>query len=306
MNSTHPDHIVINSLEDYHEYMDFEKPLHPLVSVIEFSNTDYRLPDKPISILSHLYTISIKEGADCVVRYGPHHFDFRQGVMSFFKPGQTFSVDPAAPRVEAGFMINFHPDFIQSYPLAQRIKNCPFFNYEVNEALFLSDKEKVHLRSLMQGIKQEYENSIDQFSQDAIVSFIDLLLVYAERYYHRQFITRKPHNDPAIVKFETLLDAYFRQDHALHNGLPQVKYFADRLNMSPNYLGDMLRIVTGQSAQGHIQNKIIAEAKTLLSTSQLTVAEIAYRLGFEQPQSLNRLFKKKTEMSPLAYRHSFD
>lgn len=306
MKSSYPEHIIINSVEDYHHYMDIDKPLHPLMSVVQFSEANYRIPDKPISIVSNLYNISIKEGAECVMRYGPHHFDFRQGVMSFFKPGQTFLIDPSSPRVEAGYMINFHPDFIQSYPLAQRIKTCPFFNYEVNEALFLSDKEKVHLRSLMEGIKQEYENSIDPFSQDAVISFIDLILVYGERYYQRQFITRKPQNDPAVAKFEKLLDTYFTSGNPLQDGIPHVKYFADKLHMSPNYLSDMLRIVTGQSAQSHIQNKIIEDAKTLLSTSRLTVAEIAYQLGFEQPQSLNRLFKKKTNMSPIQFRQSFN
>jgi len=306
MKQNKPDFIQIDSIEQYHELLGIEKPLHPLFSIIDFSKIEYSHPQVDTSILSNLYNISLKAGTACVMRYGPHHFDFRQGVMSFFKPGQIISTNPNAPIVKEGFTINFHPDFLRTFPLDQKIRHYEFFDYEVNESLFLSDAEKEQCNAIAKGIETEYRSKIDAYSQEAIVSFIDLLLVYGKRFYDRQFITRKPHQQTFVVQFEKMLDTYLNDELSGANELPNVKYFAEQLNMSPNYLSDLLRSVTGKSAQSHIQSKLVEEAKRLLSTSKLTVAEIAYQLGFEQPQSLNRLFKKKTEMSPLDFRQLFN
>ncbi|PZR27553.1 MAG: AraC family transcriptional regulator [Citrobacter freundii] len=297
---------VINSVTDYHRLLELDKPLHPLVSIIDFSAVSYVNPAANISIVMDLYSISIKQNPDCVLRYGPKHYDFTEGVMSFIKPGQVLTVEPSSSPVTEGFSLVFHPDFIRSFPMASKLKNYAFFDYEVNEALFLSEREKMHIRTLMTGIMQEYSNRIDGFSQEAIVAFIDLLLVYGNRYYNRQFITRKSNNEHYVVKFEKMLESYFSSGKLLESGLPNVKYFAEQLHMSPNYLSDLLRLSTGQSAQGHIQDRLLEEAKTLLTTSNLSVAEISYILGFEQPQSLNRLFKKKTNMSPVQFRQSFN
>lgn len=297
---------TINSVTAYHDLLHLDKPEHPLMSIVDFSKVDYSNPSPGSTIVLNLYCISIKQGANCVLRYGPQTYDFSEGVMSFIKPGQVMSVEGASENVTDGYMLTFHPDFIQSFALANKINRYDFFDYAVTEALFLSEKEKLHIREIMAGTEREYHTNIDAFSQEAIVSYIDLLLVYGNRYYNRQFITRKPKNEQLLTQFERLLNEYFSAEMALNNGLPTVQYFAEQLHMSPNYFSDMLRISTGQSAQGHIQHKVIEAAKTLLSTSTLSVAEIAYQLGFERPQSLNRLFKSKTNISPLEYRASFN
>ncbi|MDR2274225.1 MAG: helix-turn-helix domain-containing protein [Sphingobacterium sp.] len=293
--------IRVNSIADYHEALQLPKPQHPLFSITDFSKNKPIHPVVETTFQLNLYCISVKEDAQCVLRYGPHQYDFREGLMTFFKPGQTISIDPTTVQAEVGYSLVFHPDFIRSYDLANKIGSYSFFDYEVNEALFLSDREKEQIRNIGKGILSEYENAIDSYSQDAIVSFIDLLLVYSQRFYNRQFITRKVHNVPLVSRFEQLLDHYFNAETE-RSGLPQVGYFAERLHMSKNYLSDLLRSQTGESAQNHIQQKLIEKAKDLLSRSKLSVAEIAYQLGFEQPQSLNRLFKKKTAVSPLEFR----
>jgi AraC family transcriptional activator of pobA len=296
--------LKLNSVAAYHELLHLPKPEHPLVSLIDFSQIDYLSSGTPI--IMGLYCIYLKQGADCILRYGPQTYDFSEGVLSFIKPGQVVNVTNISGNLMQGFILVFHPDFIQSSILAEGIKRYDFFDYSVNEALFLSEKEKLHIREIMSGISREYHTNIDSFSQDAIVSYIHLLLVYADRYYSRQFITRRPKNDQLMIQFEKLLDSYFSEEKPLELGLPTVQYFAQYLNLSPNYLSDMLRISTGKSAQGHIQDRMIEKAKTLLGTSELSVAEIAYRLGFEQPQSFNRLFKKKTDLSPMRFRDSLN
>lgn len=299
-------HIHIDSVASYHEMIGIEKPLHPLFSIIDFSQITYSHPKEICYVHSNLYNISVKSGADCILQYGPHHFDFTQGAMSFFKPGQTIKVDPNASVVKEGFTINFHPDFLRTFSLDRKIRQYDFFDYKVNEALFLSDEEKAQCSTIAKGIETEYRSKIDSYSQEAIVSFLDLLLVYGKRFYDRQFITRKPHQQPVVVQFEELLDEYFQKELHLKNGLPNVKYFAEQVHMSPNYLSDLLRTATGNSAQSHIQEKLIDVAKTMLSSTSQSVAEIAYQLGFEQPQSFNRLFKSKTRQTPLAFRASFN
>ncbi|MDD4994013.1 MAG: helix-turn-helix transcriptional regulator [Paludibacter sp.] len=301
-NTFHP----INTVAEYHRLLQIEKPEHPLMSIIDFSKINYALPDSEMSIVLNLYCISIKQDPGCILHYGPNTYDFNEGVMTFFKPGQVIKVESTTGDSTEGYMLTFHPDFIQLFPLALQITKYAFFNYDFHEALFLSDKEKLHIREMMAGIKKEYQSNIDSFSQEAIVAYIELLLVYVKRYYSRQFITRKPQQDEVLLKFERLLDIYFSNDNALSNGLPSVQYFAERLNLSANYLSDLLRIATGQSAQSHIQNKVIDLTKTLLTTSNLSVSEIAYQLGFERPQSLNKLFRKKINLSPLEYRNSFN
>lgn len=297
---------TINSVADYHDLLNLDKPEYPLMSIVDFSKVEYSNPSPGTSIVMNLYCISIKQGGDCILRYGPQKYDFSEGVMSFIKPGQVMSVEGASQNVPDGYMLTFHPDFIQSFTLANRINRYDFFDYAVTEALFLSEKEKLHIREIMTGIEREYHTNIDAFSQEAIVSYIDLLLVYGNRYYNRQFITRKTKNEQLLTQFERLLNEYFSEEMALNNGLPTVQYFAERLHMSPNYLSDMLRISTGQAVQSQIQNKVIEMAKTMLGTSNLSVAEIAYQLGFERPQSLSRLFKSKMTVSPLEYRAKFN
>lgn len=206
----------------------------------------------------------------------------------------------------SGYTLLFHPDFIRHYPLDTKIKTYGFFSYSVHEALFLSDKEKQIIFSLFENIKEELSNPIDDFSQDLVVSHLEVLLNYSNRFYKRQFITRKIVNHDILTQLETILNTYFEQEEGLQKGLPTVEYLAAQFNVSPRYLSDMLRSLTGQNAQQHIHNKLIEKTKEYLTATNLTVSEIAYQLGFEHPQSFNKLFKKKTNLTPIAYKQSFN
>ncbi len=205
-----------------------------------------------------------------------------------------------------GSTLLIHPDFLINYPLGKNIKNFGFFSYSVNESLHLSEKEKTIVLNILRNIEEELQSNIDDFSQDVIISQIELLLNYSNRFYKRQFITRKAVSNDLLTKFETLMSDYFNNQTALMKGLPTVQYLAEQLTISPRYLSDMLRSLTGQNAQQHIHNKVIEKAKEILSISNSSVAEVAYLLGFEHPQSFNKLFKRKTNLSPLEFRQSFN
>lgn len=205
-----------------------------------------------------------------------------------------------------GHTLLVHPDFIRNYPLGKTIKNFGFFSYDTNEALHLSDKEKTIIIGIFRNIEDELQSAIDEYSQDVIVTQIELLLNYSNRFYKRQFITRKTVNNDLLSALEGLLSNYLNHKTALVNGLPTVQYLAKQLNVSPRYLSDMLRSLIGQNAQQYIHQRLIEQAKEMLSTSKLSVAEVAYQLGFEHPQSFNKLFKRKTNVSPLEFRQSFN
>jgi len=202
-------------------------------------------------------------------------------------------------------MLLFHPDFLYTHPLATKIKNYNFFSYALNEALHLSEREEKDIIEIFLKIEQEYQH-IDKHTQDIILSQIDMLLQYSNRFYERQFITRKAVNHALLTQLEKLLDDYFDSEETLKQGLPTVEYLAESLHVSARYLSDLLRSVTGKNTQQHIHDKLFEEAKEKLTATSLSVAEIAYKLGFEHPQSFNKLFKKKTNFSPLAFRQSFN
>ena len=199
-----------------------------------------------------------------------------------------------------------HPDFLWNTPLAKTIRQYEYFDYAVNEALFLSEKEEATIDALVQNIQQEYHANIDKFSQSIIVSQIETLLNYAERFYHRQFITRKMSSHQVLDRLEEILTAYFSSNDLASKGLPTVQYVSDQLHLSPSYLSNLLKVLTGQSTQQHIHLKLVDLAKEKLSTTSLSISEIAYELGFDYPQSFSKLFKTKTNMSPLAFRASFN
>jgi len=222
------------------------------------------------------------------------------------EPGQIASTTQSENEQPDGWLLIFHPDLIRNYPIGKTMKNHGFFSYAVNEALHLSESEEAMIEGIFKNIEKEYNHSIDQFSQDVMVSQIELLLNYSNRFYNRQFITRKTASSDLLTKMEILLDEYFESDKIIESGLPTVQFFAEKLNLSPNYLSDMLRSITGQSTQQHIHNKLIEKAKEALSTTNLSVSEIAYQLGFEHPQSFSKLFKTKMNVSPLEYRASFN
>ena len=296
--------IKIESISRLHQLLGFPKPVHPLISLNPNANM---IVDKELlnqNFLFNFYKISYKKTLKGKMGYGQGYYDFDEGGMIFTAPNQLLSTSEDDMEYE-GVSLLMHPDFIRGYALAAKIKNYGFFSYTANEALFLSDKEKQTIFSVFDNIRAELNGTIDDFSQDVIVSHIEVLLNYSNRFYKRQFITRKTVNSDLLTKVELLLSTYFEKDDALNKGLPTVDYVASQLALSPRYLSDMLRSVTGQNAQQHIHEKLIEKAKEYLTITNLSVAEIAYQLGFEQPQSFNKLFKNKTGQTPLAFKQGF-
>ena len=305
MASKKPAHIVLNSLSALHDLLGLPKPEHPLISVMYSKSMQYQHPEAD-NVVINFYAICIKEGFKGKVKYGQRDYDFSEGVMAFQGPGQVSGVELAGEQEFTAQWVLFHPDLLHGYPLAKTIKDYGFFSYAVNEALHLSEKEKATIASILVNIEQEYHANIDHFSQDVMVANLDLLLSYCNRFYNRQFITRKKVHHDLLSKLEGLLSDYFNSGKVQQSGIPSVQYISAQLNVSPNYLSDMLRTLTGQGAQQHIHNKVIEKAKEFLTTSQLSVGEIAYELGFEHPQSFNKLFKTRTGTTPLAFRAMFN
>lgn len=293
---------VINSISEQHRLLGLPKPKHPLVSVFRHEDAGYHSLVDLQHFTLNFFCISIKKDYDGKLQYGQRHYDFDEGMMAFISPNQLLMKLNAGSKPPGGMSLMFHPDFIAGTSLAAGIKNFHFFSYELNEALHLSESEEEVIEGIFKNIEREYQSSIDGFSRDVMIAQIELLLQYSNRFYARQFITRKVANDELLIRLENLLDAHFSQQ----KGLPSVQQFAKELNLSADYLSDMLRSLTGQTAQQHIQARLIEKAKELLTTTNLQVNEVAYRLGFEHPQSFNKLFKNKTRMSPMEFRASFD
>ena len=297
----------IKTISEFHQLRGLPKPEHPLISVVDYSAVQ-RSPDMGlVSWVLDFYHISIKRGLGAKVKYGQQSYDFDEGVMFFISPGQVFriEVDPNPTDERSGWMLLIHPDFFWNTALAKIIKQYTYFDYSINEALFLSDKEETVINTIIQTIRDEYHTNIDSFSQNIIISQVATLLNYAERFYHRQFITRKITNHALLSRLEHVLTDYFTSDEQRTKSLPTVQYLAGMLTISPKYLTSLLKVLTGQTAQQHIHEKLIERAKEKLSTTDLSVGEIAYALGFEHPQSFSKLFKIKTNLSPLEFRQSF-
>jgi len=298
----------IKTISQYHQVMGLPRPEHPLISVIDFESIKHLPDSKQINIVFDFYSISLKRDFNGKMKYGQQEYDFDEGIMFFISPGQVFGIEVGKDEAlkHSGWLLLIHPDFLWNTPLAKTIKRYEYFDYSVHEALFLSDKEETTIISMMQSMAQEYHANIDKFSQDVIIAQIELLLTYADRFYHRQFITRKITNHGILNRLEEILAFYFNSDTLMKKGLPTVQYVAEALNVSPNYLSGLLKTLTGQSTQQHIHNRLIDKAKEKLSTTELSVSEIAYELGFEHPQSFSKLFKTKTQLSPLEFRQSFN
>lgn len=279
------------------------KPLHPLVALVDNTTIAVQKGDLPPGFVLDFYKISYKKGLSGKIRYGQGYYEFDEGGMVFTAPNQLLATDDDTEYM--GYTLLFHADFLRHYPLAKSIKNYGFFSYSANEALYLSEKERKTITEVLRHIEEELNGAIDDFSQDVIVSQIEVLLNYSNRFYKRQFLTRKAAHHDVLAQLETLLDDYFNDESALMKGLPTVQYLGEQLHMSPRYLSDMLRSLTGQNTQQHIHEKLIEKAKEYLATDRLTVAEVAYQLGFEHPQSFNKIFKKKTNQTPVAFKQSF-
>lgn len=294
-----------SSLSRLHKALDIPAPMHPLVSVINNVEGTIPLERLPNSHILNFYKISYKMNFSGKFKYGQHYYDFEEGGMFFVSPNQiTGGHAPLSD--QSGYTLLFHPDFLLGYELAKKIKEYGFFSYSIHEALHLSEKEKTTIISVFESIEEELSGRIDNFSQDVVITQIELLLNYANRFYSRQFITRKAVSTDLLQKVEDLLHTYFQSQDAKKQGLPTVHFLSEQLNVSSGYLSDMLRSLTGQNGQQHIHNHLIEKAKERLSTSEASISEIAYELGFEHPQSFSKLFKLKTSVSPLDFRRSFN
>lgn len=299
---------ILATVTEYTRFYGLPAPAHPLLTLIDLGHAREQargqlLPPLIDPVVPQLYTIFLKRNLNGPLYYGHQTYDFREGVLGFSAPGQVFQVDAALDSsAVTGWMLVFHPDLLRRYPLAQKITGYGFFSYAVHEALHLSAQEENVLDSLLHGLQLEYERPIDAFSQDVLISQLDVLLNYANRFYHRQFLTRRTAEHDLLSRFEGLLGSYFAQ--AGQQLLPTVQYFADTLHVSPAYLGDLLRTLTGQTTQQHLHQALIEKAKQLLLTTSLSVSETAFQLGFEYPHYFSRLFKSKTGLSPAAFRFS--
>lgn len=295
--------IVLNTIAEAHRGLGLPKPQHPLISISDQLALDFSAFPEGTKVRSELYQIWLKEGSACQFGYGRNTYDFQEGTLAFSKPGQVLTSNETGGKKDVeGFLILFHPDLIRRLHLGNTIEDYSFFNYEVSEALHVSDQERATLEEVVQKIRVEITNNIDQHSQTLIVSNLELLLGYCRRYYDRQFIVRSNLNKDLISKFETVLSEYYKEGKPLEIGLPNVMFCAEKLNMSSNYLSDLLKKETRNSAQYHIQDFVINKAKNRLLSSTEPLKSIAYDLGFEYSQHFSSMFKKKTGMTPSEYR----
>lgn len=291
--------IRIDSVDVYNKLFGFETR-HPLITVVDLSEAT-RWPLRT-RFAYGVYALFLKDARCGDIKYGRKSYDYRDGTIVCFAPGQVVEVEMSPDTRPAGYGILFHPDLIRGTALGQEIRNYSFFSYETNEALHLSDEERQTIRDTLQKVEQELDHAIDKHSRRLITANVGLLLDYCMRFYDRQFITRSEVNSDILTRFERLLDAYFDTDMQRQEGLPSVKYFADKVFLSPNYFGDVIRKLTGMTASEHIQNKVIDRVKEQLLSSDKTASQIAYELGFQYPQHLSRMFKRITGLTPNEFR----
>lgn len=295
----------IHSVSEVHDYFGFDKPKHPLVSVIRIGEKVKTFDFSDIKYVLEMYQIHFKGKMSGSFGYGRNSYDFQEGTMTFVGPGQTiqFDQDHIQEADGSAWTLLFHPDLLRKSELSNKIEDYSFFAYETNEALHLSDEEKSSLFDILSKIEQEYNQNIDRHSQDLIISNIKLMLDYCTRYFDRQFYTRTNMHKDVVSGFERLLKDYYKAGKAESLGIPSVTFCGRQLGMSPYYLSDLLKKETGRNAQEHIHFFIIDRAKTELLNSEDSVSQIAYELGFEYPQHFSKVFKKKTGMSPSQYRN---
>lgn len=293
------------SIPETHKAFGLPEPKHPLISLVHFNESNpFNTGMAPIYNLLDFYKITLITKNSGKLKYGQSYYDFNDGSMLLLAPNQLVGSTDYNSETHA-YILLIHPDFFQGYPLAKKIKQYGYFSYSVNEALHVSNEEKATIVSVLEIMARELDSRVDEFSQDVVVAQIELLLSYVNRFYKRQFITRKAVNHDILEKTEAILDEYFNSGQSLHSGIPTVQFISNQLHISPGYLSDLLRSLVGKNARQYIHEKLIEKAKEKLSTTSLTVSEIAYELGFEHSQSFNKLFKTKTRQSPLEFRASF-
>lgn len=297
------DTIQIKSIAQLHSALNLPEPDHPLISII--NTTDFIVEDEllNIKVFVDLYFIALKN-KHCGLDYGRQQYDFDKGTLLFTAPNQMLTATkPLKNEEEDGWLLFFHPDLIRETYLAKQIASYNFFEYNVSEALHLSENEKSTLNECVNNIRMEYQQKIDKHSHRVIVSSIELLLNYSLRYYERQFSTRKIQHKGVVCKFEQLIKTYFETDLFQDRGIPNIQYFADKLNLSPNYLSDLLQNETGSSTKSHINIFIVEKAKDFLLGSENSISEIGFSLGFNYPHYFTRFFKANTGQAPSKFRN---
>ena len=299
MNST----IHLASISELMSMLKCGQTQHPLISIIDFGKVGQHLHSET-KISTDFYSIMCKKTCNQHIRYGKNSFDFNEGSLICIAPKQVITIDGTGDTNENmnGWGLFFHPDLIRDSMLGSIIKDYTFFTYEMSEALHLSEKEESILKESLVNIQQELTDNYDDFSQDIIISNINLLLKYCQRFYGRQFITRKHAHSDILTSIEKVLREYLQSDELQNKGLPTVTFLADKVFLSPGYLSDLLKKEIGMNAQDFIHYHIIEEAQNSLRNSSMTIAELSHALGFEYPQYFSKLFKKKTGISPVMYR----
>lgn len=299
---------TIDTISEYNGLVN-QETFHPLVSIIDFSKTGARRQANQESDADALslgfYAVFLKRGEQCTLRYGRKNYDYQDGTLVFLAPQQVVQIirnPDAGYSTPGGYALLFHPDLLFGTSLGQRMKEFSFFSYEVNEALHISERERSVVVEAFQKIDDELRRGIDKHSRKLIVANIELFLDYCVRFYDRQFIMREPVHHSVLEKFDGMVSEYLHSSQSMEQGLPSVSFFADKLNLSANYLGDLIRKETGKSAQEHIQLQMIVLAKEKIQDPRKSISEIAYELGFKYPQHFTRMFKKSTGMSPNEYR----
>jgi len=293
------DYVDINSISELHDFFRYDKPLHPLVTVVDLAKVE-RSHRKPNAVYRlDLYSIACKK-IEGNFQYGRTNYDFSEGTMMFTAPHQALS--PGAENKVEGWGIYIHPDFFNAATKGHALTEYSFFGYDTSEALHISEAERLLLEDCVKNIQKELVQNIDKHSYNLILTNLELLLSYCERFYERQFFTRTKASNDVVANFERLLNDYFAQETLVQSGIPNVVHFAQKLNISANYLSDLLKKYTGKSSQEYIHLKLIDKAKALLWNTDESISGIAYDLGFEHPSHFTKLFKNKTGMSPKSYR----
>ncbi|MEM9051332.1 MAG: helix-turn-helix transcriptional regulator [Bacteroidota bacterium] len=295
--------IRIKTINDVHRFFKLDGPEHPLISVIKIDDRITNFDYGTNRYIFDFYQINLKIGFSGSMKYGRNSYDFDEGTLTFIKPNQVIQMEPHEEiKDSSGWTLLFHPDLIRKSGLREEIEDYSFFDYDQNEALHLSEKEKISLTELVGKIEEEFQQNIDKHSQELIIANIELLLKYSKRFYERQFFTRTNLNKDVLTQFNKVLKDYYKGEEAAQKGVLTVSECSSRLNLSKNYLGDLIKSETGRSAKDHIQEYVVNLAKNKLLGTTNSVSEIAFSLGFEYPQGFNKLFKSKTGLSPSEYR----
>ncbi|WP_456424326.1 helix-turn-helix domain-containing protein [Lutibacter sp.] len=294
--------IKVNSIEQLHEILNLDKPEHSLITVINISDIEISQEIVGVKVVTNMYYIALKD-EHCGLEYGMSSYDFDNGTLLFIAPHQAFSATKSLTKnEEEGWMLFFHPDFLKKSFLAKEIGQYNFFEYQANEALHLSKSERNILTNIISNIREEYIKKTNSQTQNIIISNLELLFNYSLRFYERQFTSRSTDNQCILSKFEIILNTFLDENLVSKNGIPTIRQFAEKMNVSSNYLSDLVRKVTGISAKDHINNLVLRKAEEMLLGSDNSVSEIAYLLGFNYPHYFTRFFKLKTGITPSNYR----